>query len=419
MLPWASRSGEVTAFEDALFIATSAATVTGLVTLDTVTHWNWFGQAVILLLIQAGGLGFMVGASMVLRMIGRGDSSLRDQLLLKNSIPTLSLDEAVHLARRILVFTVAIEGIGTLLLTLYFMGEMNFGRALWHGVFHAISAFCNAGFDLQGNFESLARFSDSVYMSFVFMALIQLGALSYIALSDLAQKRRWSTLTVNSKVIFTYNAVLTILGMILFMGAEWNGAMAESADWTKPMQSLFMAVSGRTAGFSVVDFSVASPFTLFVFMSLMFIGGASGSTAGGVKIGTLAATATLVINTVRGQRDIQAFGRRLPLSVVHQSVTVIALFLAAHFLVTLGLAATERVYGFDPPFLRLFFEAMSAIVTNGLGNGVTPELHPLSKLFLCLAMFLGRIGPLTIVFALQRRVSPQRYRLPEGTVHIG
>lgn len=419
MLPWVTRSGNTTSFDDALFIATSAASVTGLVTLDTLTHWNFLGQLVILILIQAGGLGFMVGTSLILRILGRGESNLRDQMLIKNNIPTLSLDEAMNLTRKIFIFTVVVELIGAMLLTLYFAREMSLMSALWHGVFHSISAFCNAGFDLQGNFDSLTGYRSSITINLIFITLIQLGAISYIALSDLYEKRNWRRLSVNSKMIFSYNAALIVIGAVAFLAAEWNGVMSDTSNWSKPMQSLFMSVSGRTAGFSSADLSTASSFTLFVFMALMFIGGASGSTAGGIKIGTIGTVTALIVNTIRGRRDIQIFNRRLQITLAHQAVTVVALFIAAHFLVTLGLAGSERVYGTDPPFLRLFFEAMSAIVTNGLGNGITPELHGLSKIFLCFAMFLGRIGPLTIVFALQRHQSRERYRLPEGRVHIG
>lgn len=418
-LPWVTRSGEATSLDDALFTATSATTVTGLVTLDTVTHWNWFGQLIILVMIQIGGFGFMVGATMILFILGRRDIRLRDQILIRNNIPTLSLSDAVDLARSILRFTLLVEAVGAALLTLVFLRDMSPGDAIWHGLFHSISAFCNAGFDLQGNFQSMAPYRDSIPINVIFLGIIMAGSLSYIVFADIIYQRRWDRLSVNTKLVLLLTLILTTIATLGFLAAEWNGAMADDPNWTKPMQALFQAVSGRTAGFSTVDMSSASPFTLFIYLAMMFVGGASGSTAGGVKIGTLAVVIVLILTTVKGEEEPQIYRRRLPITLIHRAITVLGLFLFAHFLVTLTLAATERVYGSDPPFVRLLFEAMSATVTNGLSNGITPSLHTTSKVFICLAMFLGRIGPLTLVYALQTRQSVVRYRYPEETVHIG
>lgn len=419
MLPWVTRSGESTSLDDALFTATSTTTVTGLVTRDTATHWNWAGQVIILILIQVGGFGFMVGATMILSILGRSDTRLRDQILIRHNIPTLSLSDAVDLARSIFKFTLLVEAIGAVLLTIVFLRERSLPDAAWHGLFHSISAFCNAGFDLQGNFQSMAPYKDSISVNLIFLGIVMAGSLSYIVLADVARRRRWDRLSVNSKLVLLLTLVLTVIAMLAFLLAEWNGAMVDDPNWTKPMQALFQAVSGRTAGFSTVDMSSASPFTLFTYLAMMFVGGASGSTAGGVKVGTLAVVIVLILTTVKGEEELQIYRRRLPITLIHRAITVLGLFLFAHFLVTLTLAATERVYGMDPPFVRLLFEAMSATVSNGLSNGITPTLHTTSKLFLCVAMFLGRIGPLTLVYALQSRQTAVRYRYPEETVHIG
>lgn len=418
-LPWATRSGEATPLDDSLFIATSAASVTGLVTVDTFDHWNWFGQAVILILIQSGGLGFMVGASLVLRLISGGRSRLRDAIMIQDNIPTLTLREAVDLSRRIVAFTVIVELAGAVLLAGYFMGEMPVLQAIWHGVFHSVSAFCNAGFDLQGGFQSLTPFRDSIWINTVLILLILIGGISFIVLSDVAHKRRWATLTVNSKIILVATLVLTLVGAIAFIAAEWNGAMGDSPAWSRPMQGLFQSVSGRTAGFSTVNFAEVNSFTQFFYVALMFIGGASGSTAGGVKMGTFAIVMITVMSTLRGQPEPEVFKRRIPVELVHRALAVIFLFFAAHFLVTLTIVVTETFYGENPAFVRLFFEAMSAIVTDGLGNEITPALSLPGKLVLVIAMFFGRIGPLTAVYALQRRQTYQPYRYPETSVHIG
>ena len=419
-LPWMTRDGSATAPQDALFIATSAASVTGLVTVDTFDHWNFAGQAIILLLIQAGGLGFMVGASLVLRMIGRGGGRrLRDAMMIQDNIPTLTLREAVDLSRRIVKFTLLVEGVGAVLLTVYFTREMPFLTAVWHGIFHSVSAFCNAGFDLQGGFQSMAPYRESLWVNSVFMLLISIGSISFIVLADVGHKRRWPTLTINSKIILISSFALTVVGMVAFLAAEWNGSMAGTSEWTRPMQALFQSISGRTAGFSTVDFADVNEFTMFVYIALMFVGGASGSTAGGVKLATVALVVITVVSTLRGQEEPEIFRRRIPVVLVHRAMAVIVIFFAWHFLVTFSLAVTETFFGENPAFVRVFFESMSAIVTNGLGNGITPFLSTPGKILICVAMFIGRIGPLMAVYALQRRQSYQPYRYPETSVHIG
>lgn len=419
-LPWTTRDGTATAPEDALFVATSAASVTGLVTVDTFDHWNGFGQAIILILIQAGGLGFMVGASLVLRLIGRGGGRrLRDAMMIQDNIPTLTLREAVDLSRRIVKFTLLVEGVGAVLLTAYFAREMPVFTALWHGVFHSVSAFCNAGFDLQGGFQSMARYRESIWVNSVFMLLIFLGSISFIVLSDIWRKRHWSTLTINSRIVLIASLLLTFVGFVAFLAAEWNGSMAGTAEWSRPMQALFQSVSGRTAGFSTVNFEEVNEFTMFVYIALMFVGGASGSTAGGVKLATVAIVVITVMSTLRGQGEPEVFRRRIPVTLVHRAMAVIVIFFAWHFTVTFTLAVTETFYGENPAFVRVFFESMSAIVTNGLGNGITPFLSTPGKIVICIAMFIGRIGPLMAVYALQRRQSYQPYRYPESAVHIG
>lgn len=419
-LPWATNTGERTPFFDALFTSTSAASVTGLVTVDTLDHWNWFGQLIILVLIQSGGLGFMVGASLVLRVLGRGGGQrVRDAMMIQDNIPTLTLREAVDVSRRIVKFTLVVEAVGAMLLAAYFAREMPLSTAVWHGIFHSISAFCNAGFDLQGGFQSMTPYRESLWVNAIFIALVLAGGISFIVFADVGHQRRWSTLSVNSKIVLVSSLILTLIGAITFLAAEWNESMAGSTPWSRPLQALFQSISGRTAGFQTVDFSDVNSFTLFVYLALMFVGGASGSTAGGVKLATIAVVAVTVMSTLRGQEEPEVFKRRIPVALVHRAMAVIVLFFLAHFVVTFSLAITETFYGENPAFLRVLFESMSAIVTNGLGNGITPILSTPGKIVICIAMFLGRIGPLTLVYALQRRQSYQPYRYPETSVHIG
>lgn len=419
-LPWVTRSGEATNIVDALFTATSAGAVTGLVVVDTHDYWNFWGQLVILVLIQAGGLGFMVGASIVLRMIGRGGGQrLRDAMLIQDGAPAVTLREALELSRSIARFTFATEAAGAVLLAIRFSRDMPWHEAIWNGIFHAVSAFCNAGFDIRGQFQSMADYRDSVWVSLVLIGLIQAGALSYIVLADAARKRRWSTLATNSKIVLLFNAILVVVGFVMILSAEWNGALQDTDARYRPLVAFFQSVTTRTAGYTTEDFTTLSSFTLFVMIGLMFIGGASGSTAGGVKLQTFGVVVVAVTSTLRGHEEPQLFRRRIGIPLVMRTLAVLSLFFAAHFLITLALALTERLYGASPGFQDLLFEAMSALATVGLSTGITPDLSTAGKVLIVFAMFFGRIGPLTAAYALQRRQEMRRYRFPVARINIG
>ena len=420
MLPWAAENREPTAPIDALFTAVSASAVTGLVTVDTATHWSFFGELVILVLIQLGGLGFMVGASLVLLSLRRG-ATLRDTLLLRDGAPTLSPKEAQDLSWHILRFTLLCEAVGAVVLSLRFMADRPAPEAIWHGIFHSISAFCNAGFDLQGAFASLAGYRESWVVLATVMALIQAGALSYIVLSDVWRTRRWRPLLLDTKLVLLTNAALIVIAAAVFLVLEWQAAMTAHPDAVKPLNALFQSVAARTAGYATISFDDAHPATLFLWVAVMLVGGAAGSTAGGIKLATLAILVLAVLATLRGHAEPQAFGRRVPSAIIFRAMAIVAIFLAAHFLFTLGLALTEDVLSNnDIGFAALMFEAMSALATVGLSTGITPELSAPGKLLLCAAMFLGRIGPLTAAYALQRKQQQQvKYRFPEASIRIG
>ena len=419
MLPVASESGERTAPVDAFFTAVSASAVTGLVTVDTATHWSFFGELVILVLIQLGGFGFMVGASLVLVSLGRG-LTLRDTLLMQDGSPTLSVREATDLSKRILRFTLVTEAIGAVILSAMFMQDKAPHVAIWYGVFYAISAFCNAGFDLSGEFRSLAGYDTSPVVLITVMSLIQAGALSFMALSDIWNKRRWQTLHLDTKLVMITNSLLILIGMGGFLIIEWNSALAMAPEWARPLNALFQSIAARTAGFASVNFGDAHQSTLFLWIGIMFVGGAAGSTAGGIKLATLAIIVIAVVSTLRGQVEPQAFGRRIATNLIFRAMAIIALFLAVHFLLTLALAITEDVFNDQSiGFVDLMYETMSGMATVGLTTGITPSLSTPGKIVLCVAMFFGRIGPLTAAYALQRRQHPVKYRYPEATIRLG
>jgi len=420
-LPWTAENGEATPPIDALFTAVSAACVTGLVTVDTATHWNARGEVVILLLMQAGGLSFTVGASIILQTLRRG-VSLRDTLLLRDGEPALSLHEALDLSRRILRFTLITEAIGAIVLAFGFWLDQGMApaRAMWNGLFLAVSAFCNASFDLNGGFASLSPYRTVVWLNLVVMVLIQTGALSYLVLSDVWEKRSWRRLTLDAKLVLLANAMLAIGGAVVFLGVEWSHSLSDTPGWARPMAALFQSVATRSGGFATVNLGLASEATLFVLMMMMAIGGAPGSTAGGARLTTVAAVAVAVVATLRGQPEPQVFGRRIPTPIIFRAMAVVALFGVAHFVATLALALTENVVGGKGlAFIALTFEAMSALSTNGLSTGITPALSAAGKIVLCATMFLGRVGPLAVVYALQKRQTRVRYRFPEASLRIG
>jgi trk system potassium uptake protein TrkH len=418
--PWTTESGESTPVVDALFTAVSATAVTGLITVDTQTHWNFAGELVILALIQTGGLGFMVGASLVLQALRRGQTRLSDLLLVQDGAPTLSLQEAHHLTGRIVKFTIMVESAGAILLTMRFARDMPLHDAIWYGTFHSISAFCNAGFDLLGGFQSLSPYQTSIWINAVIMALIQAGALSYMVFGDVIARRKWSALTLDTKLVLIVNAALLVVGTGVFLIAEWSRSLAPVPESSRPLAALFQSVAARTAGYSTVNLGDLHAVTMFVWVGIMLVGGASGSTAGGVKLATFGIVIAAVISTLRGREETTVFRRRVSTVLVFRAMAVITLMLLTHFLITIALGVTEDLIGHnDPSFIALMFEAMSAIATVGLSTGITPSMTTAGKLVLCFAMLFGRLGPLTAAYSLQRRQHPVQYRLPVAPVRIG
>ena len=423
-LPWVTRTGQRTPVVDAFFTSVSAASVTGLSVVDSLEHWNWWGQLVLLALVQIGGLGFMVGASILLQMLRRGAGAytLRDELLLKDGAPALSIQEAVFLAGRIVRFTFVVEIIGAMVLAVWFTSApgMRPRDAVWNGLFYAVAAFCNAGFDLTGGFQSIRPAATDVWVNLVLIVLIQLGALSYMVFADVTRERSWRSLTLDTKIVLILNGVLLTAGTLVFLAAEWAGALAEYAVGSKLLASVFQSASARSAGFSSIDWSLVNPLTLFFWLGLMFVGGASGSTSGGVRLSTVGVVLAAVASTLRGNTETQLWGRRIATPLVFRAVTVIGLFLAIYGIGTVGLSIAEHHAGDrETGMIDLMFEAMSALATTGVSTGVTPTLTAAGKLVLCALMLVGHLGPLITVYALQRRQRPERYRFPEEAVRIG
>jgi trk system potassium uptake protein TrkH len=419
MLPVSNAGGEWTPLLDAFFTATSAVCVTGLVVVDTGTYWSGFGQLAILLLIQAGGFGFMTSSTLLLLLVVRRRTRLRDRVLVQETMGRGELGDVTGLVKRVAIFTLLAEGIGGIVLTLSFAGQgMAGAQSAWMGLFHSVSAFNNAGFDLMGALggNSLLGFATDYAVLGVIGVLIVLGGLGYAIVEDVVANRRWQRWALETKVVVLTTAALIGVGTVTIALTEWNNPATLGAlpDDRRVLNALFESVTLRTAGFSALDTGALLAPTLFVVMALMFIGGASGSTAGGIKVNTFSVLLIAIVSTARGRPSAEAFGRRIQHVVVYRALAVALLSIAILFLVgfTLELLSQEG-------FVDVLFEAVSALGTVGASRGITPGLSDLAHLVIIGAMFVGRLGPLTLVLALTARARPVAYRSAVESVRIG
>jgi trk system potassium uptake protein TrkH len=415
MLPVASASGRWTSLPDAMFTATSAACVTGLVVLDTGTYWSAFGQVVILALIQLGGLGFMTSSTLLWFALRR-NVTLRDRILLRESFGSGGTGSALQLARNVTVFTLLAEVAGAVVLSVAFMSETDPAQAVWWGVFHAISSFNNAGFDLFGGFQSLVPFNQQPTILLPIAILLMLGGISYLVVADVLEHRRFARLGFDSKLVLVTTLALVTLGTagVLFTERANPDTLGEMSFGPRLLNAFFTGVSPRTAGFNSVPTGAMTENGLFLLIALMFVGGASGSTAGGIKVQTFSLLLLAILTAVRGGQEVEGFGRRVPIGTVLRAIAVALLAMAIVFVVAFALTLTEQVR-----FLYLLFEVVSAFSTTGLSTGLTPDLSVSGRFLIPLTMFAGRLGPLTLALALAAREHTRRYRLPEEEVRIG
>ncbi len=416
LLPIATAAGRSTPALTALFTATSAVCVTGLVVVDTATHWSPFGHAVILGLIQVGGFGFMTGSTLILLLLVGRRTGLRDRLLVQASTG-VDLGSVTSLVRRVGLFTLVAEVLGALVLAAAFLARgLDPPQAAWWGVFHGISAFNNAGFDLIGEFRSLRPFADDAFVLVPVGVLIVLGGIGFAIVGDVAGKRRWSRLALETKIVLLTTAALLALGAATIAVFEWENPATLGAlpVEQRPLNAAFESVTLRTAGFSALPTGELVEASLFVVMALMFIGGASGSTAGGIKVNTFSVLLVAIVSTARGRPSAEAFGRRIPHVIVYRAVSVALLSIAVLFMVSLGLELTST-----GSFVQVLFEAVSAVGTVGASTGITPELSDTGRLLLVGAMFIGRLGTLTLVLALTARQRPTLHRPAVETIRIG
>ena len=418
MLPVSSASGAWTSPVDALFTATSAVCVTGLAVVDTGTYWSPFGQVVVLLLIQLGGLGFMSGSTLLLLLVvGRG-TSLSARIGAQETLGVRDLGSVRHVLRLVVGFTIIAEVTGWLVLGLAFLIRSgDAGKAAWYGLFHSISAFNNAGFDLMGGFHSFTGYADDPVILVPVAVLVILGGLGAAIVGDIAGKRRWNRLALETKLVLSLTAVLLVTGTLALLAFDGGNPMTLGGMPAPEavLNAAFQSVSFRSAGIASVPTAQLTDPSLLAGGALMFIGGASGSTAGGIKITTFAILLAAVIATVQGRPHVEAFGRRLPEVDVRRALAVALLSIALLFVVVLSLEVSVP----GASFLHLVFEAVSAFGTVGLSADVTPTLPDHALLILAVTMFIGRLGPLSLVLALSLRQRPVAYRPAVESVRIG
>lgn len=420
---------------DSLFTATSAVCVTGLVVVDTSTHFTRTGQAFLLLLIQLGGLGMVTFTTLIILALGR-KLSLRQERVSASQAEVAPYIDFRHLTRNVLVFTLTFEALGALFLLFAWLPRFGAGDALWHAVFHAISAFCNAGFSTFS--DSLAGFQRDGFSLHVIMGLIVIGGLGFLTMEELyvrtsivrsrlqrATDPLVPRLSLHSRLVLWTTALLLIAGWLFFTTYEWSLSFAGLPPASRIANGLFMSVTARTAGFSTIDYNEASDGSVFLTILLMFIGGSPGSTAGGIKTTTVAVVGLLALNRLRGNTTTNLLGRTIPEETVQRAV---GLFVVAFGAVTVAIllytiieiGAVSHVAQ-QTGFLRYMFEAVSAFNTVGLSMGVTSELSAPGRLLTVLLMYVGRVGPLTFAaaIALHRTPLSRQMRYAHEDVVIG
>ena len=412
-LPLCSRDRSWTPFGDTLFTAVSASCVTGLVVRDTATHWSLLGQIVILILIQIGGLGVITVALTFFRLSGRR-ISLAQRNMMQQSISAPQVGGIVRRTGFILTGSLCFELGGALLLLPVFARDFGFWKGLWYSVFHSISAFCNAGFDLMGvreKFSSLTSYADNAWVNCVIMALITVGGIGFLVWEDLRQNGlRFRRYRLQTKLVLVTSALLVLGPALTNFLLEYRELPLRE----RLLASLFQSVTTRTAGFNTTDLTKLSEPGILQMIFLMLAGGSPGSTAGGMKTTTVAVLFLAGMTVFRRRDDVECFRRRIGQDVIRNAGTILFLYLALFSLGSAVLCRVEKL-----PLLSCLFETGSAVGTVGLSLGITPNLHMPSKLVLMALMFLGRVGALTLVYALLPGGKNPPGRKPQETVTVG
>ncbi len=417
MLPVSSKSAGGTDFLSALFTATSATCVTGLAVVDTYQHWTLFGQLVILLMIQVGGLGFVTIGVTILLMMGKR-IGLADRGLLRDSVNTLELGGIVRLAKLIVKGTFLVEGTGAVLLSLRFVPEFGLAEGIYYGIFHSISAFCNAGFDLMGRFEaysSMVRYVDDWLVNLTTISLILIGGLGFVVWRDLYKNRlQVRRYTLHTKMVLTAMFVLVVVPTLLFWILEREGVLAGLNGPGQFLGALFAAVTPRTAGFNTTDVAGMGDAGKLLTLVLMLIGGNPGSTAGGVKTTTTMVLLFYIVSMIQHRDGVNIYGRRLEDGMIEKAAIVFTLTLSMAVTASFFICAIDGL-----PMTDVLLETFSAVDTVGMTTGITRQTSTCSRLILILLMYCGRIGSLSFALAFTDKKQKSSLRQPMERINIG
>lgn len=417
MLPISSRTGEFTPFVTALFTATSASCVTGLILVDTYTHWSVFGQIILLVLIQIGGLGFITLGTAV-SLILRKKIGLKERGWIKESFNVLDIGGVVRLIKRVLKGTILFESLGALLLIIRFYPRMGLVQSIYYGIFHAISAFCNAGFDLMGKYEQYSSFTeyyDDPVVSFTLCGLILIGGIGFFVWNDLAEhKWHFHKYALQTKLILSMSAVLIFGGALLFYLLEKDNLYADMSVTGKICSSFFNAVTPRTAGFNTTDTGSLTEGGKLLTIILMFIGGGSGSTAGGVKIATVFVLLLHLRSTLLRTTGTNSFGRRIESNTITKASALLCTYLFFSLAATLAICGIQRF-----PIGDVLFEVVSAICTVGMSTGLTGQLNLYSQFIIIFLMYIGRLGSLSFALSFTEHKKLTHIMQPVERINIG
>ena len=413
MLPVSSKAGIITPFNEALFTSTSAVCVTGLVVQDTATYWSWFGQGIILILIQIGGLGVITIAVSFALLSGR-KISLMQRSVMQEAISAPKVGGIVRLTGFVLKGTFLIEFVAALIMMPVFVKDFGV-KGIWMAIFHSISAFCNAGFDLMGTenvkYASLTSYVSHPLINITIMLLIIIGGIGFLTWEDiLKNKYRIKSYRMQTKVILTTSLILILFPALFFFFRDF----ADMPMRERVFSSLFQAVTPRTAGFNTADLTMMTEAGLGIVIALMLVGGSPGSTAGGMKTTTLAVLIANTLSSFRRKEDAQMFGRRLEDSAVKNAATIFMMYIVFFFGGAIVISAVEGL-----PFSTCLFETASAIGTVGLTLGITPGLGVVSQIILMILMFLGRVGGLTLIYAALSGSGKKISKLPQEKITVG
>ncbi|MFO3717418.1 TrkH family potassium uptake protein [Anaerococcus sp. ENR1011] len=411
--PFVTKSGQSTNMVDAFFVAASAACVTGLSPVNTAEHWNTFGQVIILFLIQIGGLGVMSLASLVPLILNK-KIGLKSRLILKEQLNTENMAGVLKLFKYVLFFTLAVEGLGALFLAIRFVPSYGFGKGIWYAIFHSISAFCNAGFDIMG--DSIYPLRHDYLVNITLMALIAIGGLGFMVTSEIYNKRELKHLSTHSKLVLITNICLILVGGLGFFILETikNGMIANETLGHGLLISFFQSVSARTAGFYSLDLGQIKDSTAILLMNLMFIGGSPGSTAGGLKTTTFVVLLLALSSVVKSQKEPVVFKRSISNETIKKALAIVMVSMFLHVAVVFVLSILNN---FD--FIEVLFETVSALGTVGTTMGITDKLTSISKVIIAFCMYLGRIGPMTMALSFGLKSDDRLIRYPEAFISIG